>query len=223
MTEPAVTEPAIALRVRALLIDLDGTLVDSTPAVDRSWATWAAEEGIEGFEVLEHGRPARDIVREHVPAERVDASLARIVELEVADTADVVALPGALALTSALPASSWAIVTSGSDPLARGRIAAAGLPVPDAFVTSTLPLPGKPAPDPYLHAASLLGVDPADCLVLEDAPAGLAAAAAAGMRAVAIEGTYAAERLAGAVAVVDAVAALDVTVGDDGWLTVRIR
>ncbi|SDH99528.1 HAD-IA family hydrolase [Agrococcus jejuensis] len=212
----------LTLRARALLLDLDGTLVDSTPAVDRSWATWAAEEGIEGFRIVEHGRPARDIVAEHVPADRVAASLARIVELEVGDTADVVALPGAVALVSSLPGSAWAIVTSGSEPLARGRIAAAGLPVPDVFVTSSLPIPGKPAPDPYLHAARALGLEPADCVVVEDAPAGLEAAAAAGMRAIGVVGTYPASRLSSAIAIVDAVAALDVTTSEDGWLTVRV-
>lgn len=212
----------LTVRVRALLLDLDGTLVDSTPAVERSWATWAAEEGIDGFRIVEHGRPARDIVAEHVPSGRVDASLARIVELEVGDTTDVVALPGAVALVNALPPTAWAVVTSGNEPLARRRIAAAGLPVPEVLVTSSLPIPGKPAPDPYLLAARSLGVSADDCVVVEDAPAGLAAASAAGMRAIGVVGTYPASRLSSAIAVVDAVAAIGVTVEHDGSLTLRI-
>lgn len=210
------------IRARALLLDLDGTLVDSTPAVERSWATWAAEEGLDGFRIVEHGRPARDIVAEHVSAERVPASLARIVELEVGDTADVVALPGAVRLVSALPRTAWAVVTSGSEPLARGRIDAAGLPVPEVLVTSSLPIPGKPAPDPYLLAARELGLEPADCVVVEDAPAGLAAADAAGMRAIGVVGTYPASRLRSAIALVDAVAAIAVTAEPDGWRTLRL-
>jgi len=175
--------------VRAVLLDMDGTLIDSTPAVARSWARWGEQWGVgDVFASHEHGRPARDIVAEHVPSEQVDAAFRSIEAMEVADTEGILVLPGARELLDALPRDAWAIVTSCSLPLAHARLAAVGLE-PPVLVTASDTAIGKPAPDPYLEAARRLGVDPADCLVVEDAPAGITAGRAAGATTLAVEGT----------------------------------
>lgn len=181
----------------AVLFDLDGTLIDSTPNVVRSWVRWAQEEGIDprrlaGF----HGVPARSIVEHLLPPERTDAAVTRIDELELADTDGITVLPGALDALQALSAGGdgpdrCAIATSCTVPLARVRIGATAIPAPRVVVTADDVARGKPHPDPYLLAAQRLGVDPADCLVVEDAPGGLESARAAGCATLALTTTTA--------------------------------
>ncbi|MEV7413616.1 HAD-IA family hydrolase [Streptomyces sp. NPDC089919] len=183
---------------RALLFDNDGTLVSSMASVDRCWRRWAAEEGLGAADfarVALHGRPAAEIVADLLPAARVPAALARIHELEAADVAGgVELLPGTKDLLAALPAGSWAVVTSATRPLAEARLREAGLAVPELVAAEDITR-GKPDPEPFLLAARRLGVAPADCVVFEDAPAGLAAGRAAGMRTVALTTTHPAEEL----------------------------
>jgi sugar-phosphatase len=181
----------------AVISDLDGVLVDSGPATSRAWASWGARHGIDGaaIQAANHGRPARDVVAEHVPAEIVDAEAAVLLGIEVKDTDGVVPFAGAAGVL-ALPVV--AIATSCTLPLAVARLRAAGLPVPGVLVTADQVARGKPAPDPYLLAAERLGADPADCLVLEDAPSGIAAGRAAGMTVWAVATTHAAAELGGA-------------------------
>jgi sugar-phosphatase len=173
----------------AVISDFDGVLADSTAAISRAWTRWGERLGIDGAAIQEanHGRPSRPVVAEHVPADRVDAEAAWVLEAEIADTDGVVAYPGAAELL-ALPVV--AIATSCELPLARARLAAAGLVPPPVLVTSDQVVHGKPAPDPYLLAADRLGVDPSDCLVVEDAPAGIAAGRAAGMTVWAVTTTH---------------------------------
>jgi mannitol-1-/sugar-/sorbitol-6-phosphatase len=181
----------------AVLFDMDGTLIDSTPNVVRSWVRWAQEEGIDprrlaGF----HGVPARSIVEHLLPAERVDAAVTRIDELELADTDGITVLPGALEALQALSTvgdgpDRCAIATSCTVPLARARISATAIPAPRVVVTADDVARGKPHPDPYLLAAQRLSVDPADCLVVEDAPGGLESARAAGCATLALTTTTA--------------------------------
>jgi mannitol-1-/sugar-/sorbitol-6-phosphatase len=175
--------------MRAVLSDLDGVLIDSTAAVVRTWERWGARLGVSGAEVVaaNHGRPARDVLAEHFPDEEVDAEAAAFEDAEVQDTEGVVAFPGA-AEVLALPVV--AIVTSCTVRLARARLAAAGLPEPAVLVGADMVARGKPAPDPYLLGARRLGADPADCVVLEDAPAGIAAGRAAGMAVWAVATTH---------------------------------
>jgi sugar-phosphatase len=177
----------------AVLFDMDGTLVDSTPAVVRSWIRWAEEEGIDPRRLAgQHGVPARGIIAGLLPAERVEESVARIEAIEIADTADLVVLPGAAEALSALDGSGLsAIVTSCTGPLARARITATALDAPAVVVTASDVEHGKPAPDPFLAAARRLGVDPRECLVVEDAPSGLEAARAAGCATLAVTTTTA--------------------------------
>jgi sugar-phosphatase len=181
----------------AVISDLDGVLVDSRAATRRAWAVWGERLGLDGaaIQAANHGRPARDVVAEHVAPELVDAEDALLLDIEVTDTRGVVAFAGAAGVL-ALP--RVAICTSCTMPLARARLRAAGLREPDVLVTADQVARGKPAPDPYLLAASRLGVEPADCLVLEDAPSGIASGVAAGMTVWAVTTTHAAAELDGA-------------------------
>lgn len=172
----------------ALLFDLDGVLVNSVAAIEECMRRWAAERGLDGDRVvaLAHGRRDADLVRLVAPRLDVDTEVARIAELdfEVMDT--LTAVTGAADLLGTLPPSSWAIVTSGTPPIARARLAAVGLPEPSLVITAADVAHGKPDPEGYLLAAEKLGVPPERCAVFEDAPVGLGAATAAGMRCVGV-------------------------------------
>lgn len=171
----------------AVLFDMDGTLIDSTPAVVRSWTTWAAEHGLAPKDLLvHHGVPSAGVVRAILPVERQEAAIARITELELTDVDDIAVLPGAAEALAALGGAKNAIATSCTVPLAAARIRAAGLVAPSVLITVDDVANGKPAPDPYLAAARRLGVDPARCLVVEDAVKGLEAARAAGCFSLAV-------------------------------------
>jgi sugar-phosphatase len=176
----------------AVLFDMDGTLIDSTPSVERSWARWADRRGLDrGRITVAHGVPARQILASFLPAAEVDGALVEIEAMEVADVEGIVVLPGALDALEALPPGRAAIATSCTQPLAKARIAATGLPSPAVVVTAGDVTVGKPHPGPYLLAAARLGVDPARCLVVEDAPAGLASGRAAGCATLALVTTHA--------------------------------
>jgi sugar-phosphatase len=183
-------------RFAAVIFDLDGTLVDSTPAVLRCWIRWAEGEGIDPVRLVHsHGIPAQEIVARLLPPGRRAAALRRITDLELADTHDITVLPGAAEALRALPRDRSAIATSCTRPLAEARIAASGLVRPDVVVTVDDVMVGKPAPDPFLCAAERLLVDPRSCLVVEDAPSGITAARAAGCATLAVTTTTPAERL----------------------------
>lgn len=175
----------------ALLFDMDGTLISSIAAVDRSWSQWADEYGFDGATfAIAHGTPARTLVERLVAPEAVGAALDRINAIELADTSGVELLDGAAALLAALPAERKAIVTSCTRALAHVRIAAAGITAPDVVVTADDVSHGKPDPEPFALAAERLGFAPERCLVVEDAPAGLASGRAAGCATLAVDGTH---------------------------------
>lgn len=180
-----------SIRCRGVLFDLDGVLVDSTPAVARVWAGWALAHGFDPDEVVKkaHGRPSIATIRELLPRADYAAEDREVERREIADIGGVVPLPGALELLQALPSKRWAIVTSCTRPLAGVRIRAAGLPKPRHLVTSTDVKHGKPDPEPYLKGAQLLGVPAGECIVIEDAPAGIRAGKAAGARVLALRTT----------------------------------
>ncbi|RDG38521.1 HAD family hydrolase [Streptomyces corynorhini] len=183
----------MTIHAEALLFDNDGTLVSSLASVTRCWTRWAQEYGITAEEFARvglHGRPAAEIAADLLPADRVDEAVARIEQLEVDDVAGgVVLLPGTAELLAALPAERWAVVTSATRRLAEARLGAVGLR-PKTMVVADDITRGKPDPEPYLLGAARLGVDPARCVVFEDAPAGLESARAAGMRTVALTTTH---------------------------------
>lgn len=186
-------EAPLLVRARAVLLDNDGVLVDSTASGEAAWRTWATRWGLdpEAVVAVVHGVRSRETVARFVPAADVEVATAEIDALELADTAGTVAIPGAPALVASLPDDARAVVTSAPRPLAVARLAAAGVPVPGTVVSSEDVSQGKPAPDPYLAAAARLGVDPASCVVLEDSPSGIRAARAAGVAAVVGIGTSA--------------------------------
>jgi sugar-phosphatase len=177
------------LTARALLFDMDGTLVDSHAVVERIWGTFADRFGLDVAEILatSHGVRMVETIREHAPAGTdADAVTRELGVIEIADTDGIVPVPGAAEFLAKLPATSVALVTSATLPLAASRMEAIGAPMPGVVVTAEDVERGKPAPDPYLRAAELLGVAPEDAIVFEDAEAGIRAGLAAGMRVVVV-------------------------------------
>lgn len=172
------------LVVQAILFDLDGTLVDSAAAVERSWRQLGEKIDMPWDELKSwiHGIPVRQVlgrIRPELPEQEVEELHQFMIDSESTDTGDVVALPGALTALDQLPTNRWAIVTSGSRRLATARIKAAGLPLPRHLVTADDVTVGKPAPDPFLAGARAVGQPPHRCLAFEDSPAGVASAVAA--------------------------------------------
>ncbi|MFI0506745.1 HAD family hydrolase [Streptomyces albogriseolus] len=209
----------MTIHARALLFDNDGTLVSSLDSVNRCWTRWAVEYGLtdEDFARIElHGRPAAEIAADLLPAPVVPQAVARIEDLEVEDVADggVGLLPGTKDFLAGLPAERWAVVTSATRRLAEARLGAVGI-LPKTLIAADDITRGKPDPEPYLLAARTLGVAPADCVVFEDAPAGLQAGRAAGMTTVALATTHRAEELAADLVVKD-LSALSALVTDAG-------
>jgi len=176
-------------RCSALLFDLDGVLVDSTPAVARVWHGWAVEHGFDPETVVRiaHGRPSRTTIRELLPGSDtdIDREDREVERREMEDLDGVVLLPGARQLLNILPPERWTIATSCTRPLAEVRLRAAGLPIPKTLITSSDVKIGKPDPEPYLKAAAKLGFAASDCIVVEDASAGVRAGKTAGARVIA--------------------------------------
>jgi sugar-phosphatase len=208
----------------AILFDLDGVLVDSTGSVGRQWRIWARERGIDEEKVIAiaHGVRAVEVIRTvapHLDAEKEVRSL----EAREADDRDGVAvMPGAVELVRAIPRGCWCVVTSGSRHLASARLRLAGIPVPEVMVTADDVVTGKPHPEPYLKGAALLGVDPKECLVIEDAPAGIRSAHAGGMKVIALASTYKESAIGEADTVVDKLAQINVRANGDRKLEVDV-
>jgi len=179
------------LTASAMLFDLDGVLVDSTPAVTRVWEKWAIAHGFDPEKTVReaHGRPSIETIRELLPDADHEAENRQVERQEIEDLEGVVPLPGAVELLTSLPLDRWAIVTSCTRDLAEVRIRAAGLPLPRTIVTSSDITKGKPHPEPYLKGAAALGVPSADCLVVEDVPAGIRSGKGAGARVIAVRTT----------------------------------
>lgn len=188
----------------ALIFDLDGVLVDSARVVEQQWRRWAVARGLraEPFLRVCHGRRALETIRIAAPHLNAEAEVAAFEPPEEADVAAIAQVAGAARLLGTLPADAWGVATSGVRRDAAARLRRAGLPEPAVLVCAEDVLRGKPSPDAYLLAAARLGADPAACLVVEDAPAGVQAARAAAMPVIGLTTTHAADQLAA-----DAVAA----------------
>ncbi|MGW1271706.1 HAD-IA family hydrolase [Streptomyces sp. NPDC002491] len=179
------------LTARALLLDMDGTLVDSGAAVERIWRRWAQAHGLDGDEVMKvvHGRQGQASMAVLLPDRPMSANLednARMLAAETADLDGVVPVPGAPEFLASLQGVPHALVTSADVLLCTARMAAAGLELPEVRVTAESVGASKPDPEGFLKAAAELGVDPAHCVVFEDSGAGIAAGRAAGMRVVGV-------------------------------------
>jgi len=220
----------VSVQCKGFLFDLDGTLVDSLPVVERSWCHWADRHGIGHQDVLNfiHGKQAITSLRHFLPGrteEEIQAEFKYLEQIEATDVEGIVALPGALELLNHLEEAQipWAIVTSGSIPVAHARHKAAGLPTPEVFVTAERVKRGKPEPDAFLLGAELLGIHPADCVVVEDAAAGVLAGLNAGSHVVAVNVPAGSPRLDEVDFVLTSLAALSVHKGADGNVTVSLK
>lgn len=180
-----------------VIFDLDGVLVDSAAVVERQWRRWARSRGLraEPFLRVCHGRRALETIRLAAPHLDAEAEVATFDPAEESGGEVPAPLAGAARLTAELPADAWGVATSGLRSAATARLRRAGLPQPRVLVCAEDVARGKPSPDAYLLAAGRLGVAPGECIVVEDAPAGIEAARAAGMTVVALTTTHAAGRL----------------------------
>jgi sugar-phosphatase len=208
----------------AILFDLDGVLVDSTRAVDREWREWAAHKGVDGDAIMAiaHGVRTIEVIRRVAPHLDAEAEASAIENHEAGDQRGVTVMPGAVDLVRSIPDGRWGVVTSGSRLLATNRLHFCGLPMPEVLVTSDDVVCGKPHPEPYLKGAERLGFAPADCLVIEDAPAGIESARAGGMKVVGITSTYAAAKLGQADAVIGRLGQVQVVSNGVGSLVAEI-
>ena len=202
---------------RAILFDLDGVLVDSAECVERTWRKWATDHELdpEGVIAVAHGRRTLETVRLVAPHLSAEAELATLAASESTTSEGVYEIAGARELLEQLPAEKWAVVTSGIRAVAEFRLRHARLPAPSVMFCADEITHGKPDPEGYLTAASRLGYSSVDCVVIEDAPAGIESARAAGMRVIAITTTFGRESLMGADAVIERLSDLTVVLNRD--------
>ena len=215
----------IQFECAAILFDLDGVLVDSTRSVERQWRIWAREMGIEGEKVttVAHGVRAVEVIRTVAPHLDAEAEVRKLESREAEDLDGVSAMPGAIELVRAVPEGRWGVVTSGTRHLATKRLRLFGIPIPKVMVTADDVAKGKPDPAPYLRGAELLGVNPSECLVIEDAPAGIKSAHAGGMKVIGLTSTYPAAALSEADAVVKKLSQLQVAREDVRKIVVSVE
>jgi sugar-phosphatase len=193
----SVSSAPVLIRCKGILFDMDGILISSIGSVERSWTKWAHLRGVDPALARKtaHGRRAIETVAKLRPDLDSEQELKVIEDIEVADNEGLTVLPGVLDLLAALPSDRWTVVTSATERLARIRLAAGGIPVPEHLVTADQVTRGKPHPEPFLAGAALLGVAPADCVVLEDSSSGAEAGRAAGCTVVATTFSHPAEFL----------------------------
>jgi sugar-phosphatase len=212
-----LTKP-VCVTAKGILFDMDGVLVSSIESVVRSWRLWAKRYDVpnaESFD-LPHGVRAKDIIKTLLPDVDLQEAARVIEDIEVEDVADLRVLPGVKTLLAGLPPERWAIVTSSTRRLLLARLGAAGLPVPERIISGDDVERGKPDPEPYRRGAELLGFRPDECVVVEDAPSGVAAGKAAGCRVLGVLGTHSAEELVEADWVVGSLEELAVRVDPNG-------
>jgi len=199
-------------RCSAILFDLDGVLLDSTRVVAQQYTIWAQERGLDPALVLKaaHGVRTVEVVRRVAPHLDAEAETRKIEEREAAAT-DIVAMPGAVELVHSIPPGRWCVVTSGTRYLATTRMRRFGVPIPDILVTADDVKHGKPDPEPYRKGAEQLKVNPAECVAVEDAPAGIRSAHGAGMRVISLPSTYPVDDLKEADAIVAGLAMIKVS------------
>jgi len=208
----------VEILCQGILFDMDGILISSLEAVERSWTKWAELRGFDPAMArrIAHGRRAVDTLATMCPECDCDVELKLIEDIEVADNEGLTVLPGVCELLAALPADRWTVVTSATERLARVRLAAGKIPAPEQIVTADRVSRGKPHPDPFLAGAALLGIAPKDCVVFEDSAAGAIAGRAAGCTVVATTFSHSAESLEAAHYLVKDLIGVRVAIRDDG-------
>ena len=208
------------VRCKGVLFDMDGILISSLGSVERSWTTWGLARGLDPTKVIHaaHGCRAIETIRKLRPDLDDEAELRYIEELEIADNEGLAVLPGVLTLLAALPSHRWTVVTSATERLARVRMAAAGIPVPERIITADHVTSGKPHPEPYRKGAEILGFPASDCVVFEDSASGAKAGRAAGCTVIGTTFSHKVEELDAAHYLVADVTGVTVEVlpGDEG-------
>lgn len=176
----------------AIIFDLDGVLVDSRLPVERAWRAWALRQSLDPEAVVAaaQGRKSIDTVRQFAAHSDVERETARVEEEQANDMAGLQAIPGAREFLERLPDDRWAVCTSGTEKLARARLLAAGMPLPEIMVSADQVAKGKPDPEPYIRTAQVMGILPIACLVIEDSPAGVLSAKTAGIHTIALTTTH---------------------------------
>jgi sugar-phosphatase len=217
---PAGVSSEVSVRCKGVLFDMDGILVSSLGSVERSWTTWALSRGIDPATAIHtaHGCRAIETVRKLRPDLDDEAELKYIEDLEIEDKEGLAVLPGIPELLAKLPPHRWTVVTSATERLARIRMAAGGIPVPERIVTADRVTNGKPHPEPYLRGAEILGFVPADCVVFEDSASGTKAGRAAGCTVIGTTFSHSVAELAAAHYLIPDVTGINVEVlpGDEG-------
>jgi mannitol-1-/sugar-/sorbitol-6-phosphatase len=214
----SVAPSPVALHCKGVLFDMDGILISSLGSVERSWTKWAEMRGIDPAYACKMAHGCRSIETVALLRPDLDAQAENdlIEGIEIADTDGIKVLPGVLSLLAALPRDRWTVVTSATEPLARVRLAAGGIPVPDRIITADDVSDGKPHPAPYLAGAALLDFKPEECVVFEDAESGTKAGRAAGCTVIATTFSHSVESLAAAHYLIPDLTALEVTADADG-------
>jgi sugar-phosphatase len=210
--------------VRGVLFDMDGVLISSTAADERTWLRWARFHGMEGSFSLRstHGRRSIDTLRLLRPDLDLAAEVLRIEEFDAEDQGGVVSLPGVERLIRSLPADAWAVVTSASEPIMRRRLEAAGIAPPSHFISGDRVAHGKPNPEAYELGARVLGFSPSECLVVEDAPPGIEAGKAAGCPVLATLSSHGPEELAEADWIVPSLDQVSASLGQDARIAIHL-
>jgi mannitol-1-/sugar-/sorbitol-6-phosphatase len=208
----------VTVHCKGVLFDMDGILISSLGSVERSWRTWGLSRGIDPTTAIHtaHGCRAIETIRKLRPDLDDEAELKFIEDLEVADNEGLAVLPGVLNLLAALPAYRWTVVTSATERLARIRLAAGGVPVPERIITADMVTSGKPHPEPYLRGAEILGLPAADCVVFEDSASGTKAGRAAGCTVIGTTFSHSVEELSAAHYLVTDLIAIAVELLSDG-------
>lgn len=220
--------PNITINVRGILFDMDGVLISSTGADERCWLRWAQHHDMEGAFDLQstHGRRALDTLRALRPDLDSVVEQRRLEDYDAEDLSGLVILPGVRELLASLPPNRdpirWTIVTSATTRLLEGRLGHAGLPIPPTLVSAEKVTHGKPHPEPYLTGAKLLGLAAADCLVIEDSPAGVASGKAAGCKVLAVLSSHARDDLKGADWYVASLAQVTAAPQPDGFIAITL-
>ena len=212
-----MSEP-VRVETKGILFDMDGVLISSIGSVVRCWRQWAEHYDVPNAEIYEvpHGMRAIEIVKELRPDIDPQEGLRVIEDMEMEDVSGLTVLPGVRTLLASLPLDRWAIVTSATHRLLIRRLEVAGLPIPQRIISADMVERGKPDPEPYRRGAELLGLPPAECLVVEDAPSGVGAGKAAGCRVLGVLGTHSAEDLSEATWIVPSLEAVAVDADVDG-------